>query len=202
MWGGDSSSASFAALRRHAGHGVESWKAIRNINLGADLGKQESLRLSRRRNSTAHSANLKKPSQFAATSLSSNPSISVHYVYSALRLLISSVATRLIEIAKQKRAYSRKLSDPYERLYYTAILYERRGKSAAQSSDSCLSHCYPFSSTRCICTPKPKSSVPLEMMTLFFAGTAVCACSNTPMIGRVSDRRASRSEAYDTAPPR
>ena len=86
------------------------------------------LRLSRRRNSIAHSANPEEAESICRDILVIEPQ---HQ--RALRLLGLALTDQFSGDASDRNRETeeifQKLSDPYERLYYTAILHERRAES-------------------------------------------------------------------------
>ena len=103
--------------------GREPW----NIRLSA-FRQPGSPRPSRRRNSIARSTNRKRRSRSVAISWPSNRSISLHCVYLGSPLQISSPDAASDRYRETEEIF-RQLQDPYERLYYTGILHERRAKA-------------------------------------------------------------------------
>ena len=82
----------------------------------------------------------KKPSLSVAIFWPSNPTTNLHCGCSGFRSPINLPAAPPIATGKRKRIFQ-SLSDPYERLYYTGIVYERRAKAqlrAGQPANSLL----------------------------------------------------------------
>ncbi len=67
------------------------------------------------------------------------------------------------------------LSDPYERLYYTGLLHERRAKAQLAGSPSAAYSCWCFWKKPCVAMRRRRRFVRWEMTMPSCAGTVACA---------------------------